>query len=155
MGTRLISLIRAPNETGRLGITRGFLRLPNDSRRKGALAPRRLSARISNYQVKTSPIAISKELTNMQTKPYAGSRRPTNEDLNGRIKGIIATYLDLPRELVVEEASLSHDLCADSLEITEMMVFEEEFGCKIGDDAADRFLTVGDIVTHLQSLSGT
>ncbi|TNM61630.1 acyl carrier protein [Aliirhizobium smilacinae] len=91
----------------------------------------------------------------MQTKPDAGFRRPTNEDLNDRVKGIIATYLDLPRELVVEEASLSHDLCADSLEITELvMVFEEEFGCKIGDDAADRFLTVGDIVRHLQSLAG-
>jgi len=35
-----------------------------------------------------------------------------------------------------------------------VMVFEEEFGFKIDDNAADRFLTVGDIIRHLHRLSG-
>jgi len=88
----------------------------------------------------------------MQTRLHAGSHKPISQDLSDRVKGLIATYLDLPLELVVEEASLSRDLGADSLEITEMvMVFEEEFGFKIDDNTADRFLTVGDIIGHLQS----
>lgn len=91
----------------------------------------------------------------MQTRPHTGSLHPISQDLSDRVRGVISTYLDLPRELVVEEASLSHDLGADSLEITEMvMVFEEEFGFKIDDNAADRFLTVGDIIRHLHHLAG-
>ncbi len=91
----------------------------------------------------------------MQTRPHTGSLHPISQDLSDRVRAVISIYLDLPRELVVEEASLSHDLGADSLEITEMvMVFEEEFGFKIDDNAADRFLTVGDIVRHLHHLVG-
>ncbi|MBW9088703.1 acyl carrier protein [Rhizobium wenxiniae] len=87
----------------------------------------------------------------MQTPLHAGSHQPISQNLPDRVRNVIATYLDLPRELVIDEANLSHDLGADSLEITEMvMVFEEEFGFKIDDYAADRFLTVGDIIRHLQ-----
>lgn len=87
----------------------------------------------------------------MQTPFHAGSHQPISPNLPDRVRNVIATYLDLPRELVIDEANLSHDLGADSLEITEMvMVFEEEFGFKIDDYAADRFLTVGDIIRHLQ-----
>jgi len=90
----------------------------------------------------------------MQTRPHAGSLQNNSEDLVDRVKGIVATYLDLPLELLVEEASLLHDLGADSLEITEMMmVFEEEFGCTIDDNAADHLFTVGDIIRHLQNLA--
>lgn len=90
----------------------------------------------------------------MQTRPHAGSLQNNSEDLVDRVKGIVATYLDLPLELLVEEASLLHDLGADSLEITEMMmVFGEEFGCTIDDNAADRLFTVGDIIRHLQNLA--
>lgn len=90
----------------------------------------------------------------MQTRLSSGSRQPDSQNLTSRVKGVIAAYLDLPLELVVEEASLSRDLGADSLEITEMvMVFEEEFGFKIDENASDRFLTVGDIITHLRRLT--
>ena len=92
----------------------------------------------------------------MQTPFHAGSHQPISQNLSDKVRSLIATYLDLPRELVVDEASLSHDLGADSLEITEMvMVFEEEFGFKIDDNAADRFLTVGDIIRHLQLHTST
>lgn len=91
----------------------------------------------------------------MQTQPHTGSPNTKNQELTDRVRSVIAAYLDLPLELVVEEASLSHDLGADSLETTEMMmVFEEEFGFKIDDNAADRFLTVGDIIRHLHHLAG-
>lgn len=91
----------------------------------------------------------------MQIRPHTGSSHPISQDLSDRVRSVIATYLDLPRELVIDEANLSHDLGADSLEITEMvMVFEEEFGFKIDDNAADRFLTVGDIIRHLHHLAG-
>ncbi len=109
----------------------------------------------SILRARTHPNTTSKELTNMQIRPHTASPHPISQDLSTRVRSVISTYLDLPRELVVEEASLSHDLGADSLEITEMvMVFEEEFGFKIDDNAADRFLTVGDIIRHLHHLSG-
>jgi acyl carrier protein len=88
----------------------------------------------------------------MENSRLTGSYQPITKDLANRVKSIIATYLDLPEELLVEDASLSQDLGADSLEITEMvMAFEEEFGFTINDDMADRFLTVGDIIRHLQA----
>ena len=68
-----------------------------------------------------------------------------------RVKTIIASYLDISAEEVVDTASLADDLGADSLEIMEMiMEFEEEFGLDIGDDAIEKISTVGDAVKYLE-----
>ena len=46
---------------------------------------------------------------------------------------------------------MSHLLSADSLDTVELvMAFEEEFGCEIPDDAAEKILTVKDAVDFLQ-----
>ena len=53
---------------------------------------------------------------------------------------------------VVEGASFIDDLGADSLDTVELvMAFEEEFGCEIPDDAAEKILTVKDAVDFLQA----
>ena len=55
---------------------------------------------------------------------------------------------------VIENASFIDDLGADSLDTVELvMAFEEEFGCEIPDDAAEKILTVGDAVKFLEEAS--
>ncbi|HJO97817.1 MAG TPA: acyl carrier protein, partial [Rhodospirillales bacterium] len=53
---------------------------------------------------------------------------------------------------VVETASFIDDLGADSLDTVELvMAFEEEFGCEIPDDAAEKILTIKDAITFIDS----
>ncbi len=62
-------------------------------------------------------------------------------DTANRVKKIVAEHLG------VEE---SKDLGADSLDTVELvMAFEEEFGCEIPDEAAEKILTVKDAIDYL------
>ena len=68
-----------------------------------------------------------------------------------RVKKIVVEHLGVEAEKVTEEASFIDDLGADSLDTVELvMAFEEEFGCEIPDDAAERIQTVGDAVKFLE-----
>ncbi|ATN32567.1 acyl carrier protein [Rhizobium sp. ACO-34A] len=70
-----------------------------------------------------------------------------------RVKTIIASYLDISAEEVVDTASLADDLGADSLEIMEMIMrLEEEFGLDIGDDVIEKISTVGDAIKYLEGM---
>ena len=52
---------------------------------------------------------------------------------------------------VTESASFIDDLGADSLDTVELvMAFEEEFGCEIPDDAAEKIVTVKDATDFIQ-----
>jgi acyl carrier protein len=52
---------------------------------------------------------------------------------------------------VLAAASFIEGLGADSLDTIELvMVFEDEFGCEIPDDAAETILTVGDAIKFLE-----
>ena len=52
---------------------------------------------------------------------------------------------------MTESASFIDDLGADSLDTVELvMAFEEEFGCEIPDDAAEKIITVKDAVSYLE-----
>ena len=71
-------------------------------------------------------------------------------DIAERVKGIIVEHLGVEKEKVSESASFIDDLGADSLDTVELvMAFEEEFGCEIPDDAAEKILTVKDAVDYL------
>ena len=67
-----------------------------------------------------------------------------------RVKSIIVEHLGVDEDKVTETASFIDDLGADSLDTAELvMAFEEEFGCEIPDDAAEKILTVKDAVDFL------
>ena len=71
-------------------------------------------------------------------------------DIAERVKGIIVEHLGVEKEKVSESANFIDDLGADSLDTVELvMAFEEEFGCEIPDDAAEKILTVKDAVDYL------
>ena len=72
-------------------------------------------------------------------------------DITDRVKSIVVEHLGVEGDKVVEGASFIDDLGADSLDTVELvMAFEEEFGCEIPDDAAEKILTVKDAVDFLQ-----
>ena len=56
---------------------------------------------------------------------------------------------------VTDNASFIDDLGADSLDTVELvMAFEEEFGCEIPDDAAEKILTVKDAIGFIDENGG-
>ena len=72
-------------------------------------------------------------------------------DIADRVKTIVVEHLGVEGDKVIEGASFIDDLGADSLDTVELvMAFEEEFGCEIPDDAAEKILTVKDAVDFLQ-----
>ena len=71
-----------------------------------------------------------------------------------KVKSIIAEQLGVKIEEVTEPASFVDDLGADSLDTVELvMAFEEEFGCEIPDDAAEKILTVKDAIDYIKDHS--
>ena len=67
-----------------------------------------------------------------------------------RVKDIVVDHLGVEKDKVQENASFIDDLGADSLDTVELvMAFEEEFGCEIPDDAAEKILTVKDAIDYL------
>ena len=71
-------------------------------------------------------------------------------DVAERVKKIVIDHLSVEADKVTESASFIDDLGADSLDTVELvMAFEEEFGCEIPDDAAEKIQTVGDAVKFL------
>lgn len=72
-------------------------------------------------------------------------------DVAERVKSIVVEHLGVDADKVTEGASFIDDLGADSLDTVELvMAFEEEFGCEIPDDAAEKIMTVKDAIDFIQ-----
>jgi len=68
-----------------------------------------------------------------------------------KVKKIVAENLSVKEDTITEKSSFVDDLGADSLDQVELvMSFEEEFNCEIPDEIAEKILTVGDAVKHIQ-----
>ena len=75
-------------------------------------------------------------------------------DTAERVKKIVAKHLGVDESKVVETASFIDDLGADSLDTVELvMAFEEEFGCEIPDEEAEKIQTVQDAVNYIEAHS--
>ena len=73
-------------------------------------------------------------------------------DIPERVKKIVVEHLGVDEAKVTDEASFVDDLGADSLDTVELvMAFEEEFGCEIPDDAAEKILTVKDAIEYIKT----
>ena len=76
-------------------------------------------------------------------------------DIAARVKKIVVEHLGVEEAKVTEGASFIEDLGADSLDTVELvMAFEEEFGCEIPDDAAEKILTVKDAIEFIEQHTG-
>ena len=68
-----------------------------------------------------------------------------------RVQKIICEQLEIDSHLVTEDASISGDLGADSLDLVDLsMSVEEEFNLEVPDDVLDHVRTVGDIVKFIE-----
>ena len=73
-------------------------------------------------------------------------------DVANRVKKIVAEHLGVEESKVTDNASFIDDLGADSLDTVELvMAFEEEFGCEIPDEEAEKIQTVQDAVNYIDS----
>lgn len=73
-------------------------------------------------------------------------------DVADRVKKIVLEHLGVDESKVVENSSFIDDLGADSLDTVELvMAFEEEFGCEIPDDAAEKILTIKDAIAFIEA----
>ena len=75
-------------------------------------------------------------------------------DVADRVKKIVLEHLGVEESKVVESASFIDDLGADSLDTVELvMAFEEEFGCEIPDEEAEKILTIKDAIDFINTQS--
>lgn len=71
-------------------------------------------------------------------------------EIREKVVAIIVEKLGIDEAEVVDSASFTQDLSADSLDTVELIMgFEKEFGIKIPDDQAENILTVGDAIKFI------
>jgi len=72
-------------------------------------------------------------------------------DIKSRVKAIVVDKLGVDESEVVEDASFTNDLGADSLDIVELvMEFEKEFNIQIANDQPEKFATVGQAIQYIE-----
>ena len=70
-----------------------------------------------------------------------------------KLKELLVDELAVDAEDITLDAELSKDLNINSIELAELvMICEEKFGVEIADEDSGKFITVGDVVTYLESL---
>lgn len=74
------------------------------------------------------------------------------ENIEARVKKIVAEQLGVNEAEVKNESSFVDDLGADSLDTVELvMALEEEFGCEIPDEEAEKITTVQQAIDYVTS----
>ncbi|RKZ54008.1 MAG: acyl carrier protein [Candidatus Parabeggiatoa sp. nov. 3] len=69
-----------------------------------------------------------------------------------RVKKIVVEQLGVKDEEVSNESSFVDDLGADSLDTVELvMALEEEFGCEIPDEEAEKIQTVQQAIDYIKA----
>lgn len=73
-----------------------------------------------------------------------------SQDILNRVKKVTVEELGVKEEEVLEAASFTEDLGADSLDVVELvMAFEDEFSIDIPDEEVGEIKTVGDAVKYI------
>lgn len=72
-----------------------------------------------------------------------------------RVKKIVVEQLGVKEDEVSNESSFVDDLGADSLDTVELvMALEEEFGCEIPDEEAEKITTVQQAIEYIKTHQG-
>jgi acyl carrier protein len=72
-------------------------------------------------------------------------------NVSEKVKKILVGHLGVDAKKITPNARFAEDLGADSLDAVELVIaFEEQFGCEIPDDVAERIQTVGDAIKFLE-----
>ena len=66
---------------------------------------------------------------------------------------LLVDELQIDRDDITMEAELSNDLGINSIELADLVLMcEEKFGIEISESDSNKFITVGDVVSYLESL---
>ncbi|MBP3551131.1 MAG: acyl carrier protein [Alistipes sp.] len=72
-------------------------------------------------------------------------------EIQEKVVKIIVDKLGVKESEVTPEATFTGDLGADSLDTVELvMEFEKAFGVQVADEDAEKFQTVGDVITYIE-----
>ncbi len=72
-------------------------------------------------------------------------------DVEAKVKAIVAEQLGVDQAEISRETSFVNDLNADSLDTVELvMEFEDEFDMSIPDEEAEKIQTVGQAIEHIE-----
>ena len=67
-----------------------------------------------------------------------------------KVKKVVMEKFKLDASKVTENASFTDDIGADSIDLAELiMLFEDEFGCEIPQEDAEKIRTVKDAVDYI------
>ena len=73
------------------------------------------------------------------------------ENIQEKVTEIIVEQLGVTADQVKPESKMIEDLGADSLDAVELvMAVEEEFGSEVPDEEAEKLISVGDIISHVE-----
>ena len=69
-------------------------------------------------------------------------------------KALLVEQMNIDEADITPDAELVADLGINSLELADLILLcEERFDIEIGDDAAQKFLTVGDVAEYLDEIA--
>ena len=72
---------------------------------------------------------------------------PEMNDLEDRLRRVVAAHLDVGPDRLLPHARLGEDLCVDSLDAVELtMVLEDEFDIALPDEVVADVRTYGEVV---------
>ena len=75
------------------------------------------------------------------------------ENIEAKVKKVVADKLGIDEATIKDDASFIEDLGADSLDTVELvMALEEEFGCEIPDEDAEKIHNVQDVINYVHEL---
>ena len=73
------------------------------------------------------------------------------ENIQEKVTEIIVEQLSVTADQVTPESKMIEDLGADSLDAVELvMAVEEEFGIEVPDEEAEKLISVGDMISHVE-----
>ena len=74
------------------------------------------------------------------------------ENIEAKVKKVVADKLGIDETTIKNESAFIEDLGADSLDTVELvMALEEEFGCEIPDEEAEKITTVQAAIDYVKS----
>ncbi|MGE9268535.1 MAG: acyl carrier protein [Verrucomicrobiales bacterium] len=75
----------------------------------------------------------------------------SDKSVTEKVTDIIVDQLGVSADQVTPESKMIEDLGADSLDAVELvMAVEEEFGIEVPDEEAEKLVSVGDIISHVE-----
>ena len=73
------------------------------------------------------------------------------DNIQEKVTEIIVEQLGVTADQVTPESKMIEDLGAESLDAVELvMAVEEEFGIEVPDEEAEKLISVGDIISHVE-----